>query len=214
MSVIAEFSIPAEEFALGDLLEVRPGVRVRLESMIPTGHSLIPYFWVKSPDVDAIETALRESPLVTDVRVLDQVGDETLFRVAWSEELDGVVDAIRDSDSAILEGEGHGDHWSFRLRFPGNDELSGFYRSVTQKGISIDLEGVHNPIDQSGPPGLQLTPEQHEALAMAHERGYFSVPREITLVDLSEELGISDSAVSQRIRRGLSKVLSAGLAPE
>lgn len=214
MSVIADFSIPAEEFALGEVLEVRPGVQVRLESLIPTGQSLIPYFWVRSPDVDAIEEALGESPLVADVRVLDSLGDETLFRVTWSDDLDGIVDSIKESDCVILEGRGHGDRWTFQLRFPGNDDLSKFYRSVVDQGIPIDLEGVHNPIDQRGRPRLDLTQEQHEALVTALENGYFAVPREITLVELADRLGISDSAVSQRIRRGLSKLLSAGLLNE
>ena len=211
MSVIADVSIPAEQFALGHLLEVRPGVQVRLESMIPTGETTIPYFWVETPDVDAVEAALRESPIVEAATIVDRVGDEALFRVDWTADVDGVVDAITEADCVILGGNGHGDHWTFQLRFPDYDDLSTFYRTVMDKGISVDLEGVHNPMEESGPPVGKLTAEQREALRIAFEAGYFSVPREITLVELAERLGISDSAVSQRIRRGLSKLLASGL---
>ena len=211
MSVIADFSIPADEFALGYLLEVRPGVQVRLESMVPTGEAMIPYFWVEDPDIDAVEEALLESPYVEDARIVDRIDDEALFRIEWAEDIDGIVATIKEAESVILEGKGHGDHWTFELRFSEYDALSQFYRSVVEKGISITLKNIHNPIDQSGPRSNVLTDEQHEALRTALEEGYFAVPREITLVELAEELGISDSAVSQRIRRGLTKLLTTNL---
>lgn len=214
MSVIADFSVPADQFPLGNLLEVRPGVQIRLESLIPTGHSVIPYFWVESPDVEAVEEALHGSDIVEAVEQVDRVGNETLFRVTWAESVNGVIETIRDTESVILGGKGHGDHWSFQLRFPENDSLSSFYRNVIDKGIDLELEGVHNPLESSEPPELQLTDEQREALVVALDRGYFEVPRETTLVELADVLDISDSAVSQRIRRGLSKILSTRLDVE
>jgi len=212
MSVIADFSIPADEFALGHLLEVRPGVQVRLESMVPTGEVMIPSFWVEDPDIDAVEEALLESEYVEDVRIVDRVGEEALFRVDWAEDVNGVVGTIQETESVILGGNGHGDHWTFELRFPEYDAISQFYRAVVEKDISITLENVYNPIDQSGPQSNALTDEQREALQTALEEGYFAVPREITLVELAEKLGISDSAVSQRIRRGLTKLLTTNFA--
>ena len=214
MSVIAEFTIPAEQFALGHLLEVREGVKVRLESMIPTGTAMIPYFWVKSPDVEAVEEALLESPIVEDVKLIDAIGDETLFRVDWSDDVDGLISSIHRSDGVVLEGEGHGDFWTFQLRFPEYESLSTFYRDTVDNAISIDIESVHNPIDANPASEMGITPEQYEALELAVDSGYFAIPRETTLIELSEELGISDSAVSQRIRRGLYKLLSSTIFPE
>lgn len=209
MTVIADFSIPADEFVLGHLLEVRPGVQVRLESMIPTGEATIPYFWIRSPDVEQVEQTLQASTIVESVHRVDEVDDETLFRVDWTEDIDGFIEAIAAADAVVLEGIGHGDHWSFQLRFPGNESLSAFYRDVVDKGIPVDLGGVHRPVETAPRPKFGLTPEQSEALSLALDAGYFAVPREVTLVGLAEELDISDSAVSQRIRRGLTKVLSA-----
>lgn len=212
MTVIADVSVPADEFVLGHLLEVRPGVKVRLESMIPTGGAVIPYFWIRSPDVEGVESALADSHIVESVRILDEVGDETLFRVDWTDDVDGLIEAMASADAVLLDGEGHGDHWSFHLRFPASESLSTFYRDVVDRGIAVDLGGVHNPADGPRDRAVGLTPQQVEALSLALEAGYFSVPRGTTLVDLAEELDISDSAVSQRIRRGLTKVLTATLA--
>lgn len=211
MSVVADISIPADQFALGRLLEVRSGVRVRLESVIPTGETTIPYFWVQSAGAAAVEAALRESALVEEVRVLDELDGETLFRVRWCEDATDFVRTITQSDAVVLDGVCHGDHWSFKLRFEEYDDLSAFYRTVVDSGIPIDLEGVQDPIESTGTTVFDLTVEQREALRIALEEGYFDVPRGATLVDLAEKLGISDSAVSQRIRRGLTKVLSVAV---
>lgn len=210
MSVIADISTPAGEFPLGHLLEVRKGVHVRLETMVSSGGSMIPYFWVESPDVEAVEDALLESISVESATIVDRVGDEALFRVTWSGTIDGVVETVGETDGVILGGEGHGDHWTFQLRFPEYDALSTFYRSVTDKGISMDVERINELISQPGTPSTALSEEQREALRMALEEGYFGVPREITLVELADRMNISDSALSQRIRRGLAKLLADG----
>lgn len=211
MSVLADFSLAAEGFALGEILEVRHGIEIRLESMVPTGDAVIPYFWVETQDAAAVESALAESPLTTDVRVLDEAHGETLFRVSWSQDIDGLIDVLGDVDAVILEGRGHGDTWSFRGRFPEYTDLSTFYRDAVDQGVAIDLEGVHSPVDPPSSTRYDLTDQQREALLTALEKGYFEVPREITLVEIAEELGISDSAVSQRLRRGLTNVLSRAL---
>ena len=44
-----------------------------------------------------------------------------------------------------------------------------------------------------------ITPTQWEAASLAVELGYYEAPREATLDDLADELGVSKSAVSQRL---------------
>jgi predicted DNA binding protein len=43
------------------------------------------------------------------------------------------------------------------------------------------------------------------------QRGYFEIPRRVTLTDLAEELGITRQATSERIRRGVNAVLRSVL---
>jgi len=54
----------------------------------------------------------------------------------------------------------------------------------------------------------ELTDDRREALEAALEEGYFEVPRRIDLVELADQLDISDSALSQRLRRGITTVLA------
>lgn len=46
-----------------------------------------------------------------------------------------------------------------------------------------------------------------EAVQVAHEMGYFKVPRQTTLVDVAAELDRSDDVVSKQIRRGVDDIL-------
>lgn len=214
MSVVARVSIPAERFALGEVLRVGEDVQVRLESMIPLGDVTIPYVWVGSDQADAVVAALDRSSVVEKVRIVDEADGETLLRVEWSSEVNGIVGAIGDSEGVILEGTGNREEgWTFRLRFPDHAGLSEFYRTCIQKGISLDLKEVHG-LHSNHSTETGLTAEQHDTLRLALERGYFAVPRRITLVELANELGISDTATSQRLRRGLNSVLSETLGTE
>ncbi|WP_409348397.1 helix-turn-helix domain-containing protein [Natronorarus salvus] len=66
--------------------------------------------------------------------------------------------------------------------------------------MSLTLTAIYEMNDdRSGQFGL--TEEQTEALTLATERGFFVVPREIDLQDLSTELGISHQLLSERLRR-------------
>lgn len=211
MSVVAEFTLPATDFELGRLLEVRQGIDVRLESMIPTGDSVMPYFWVSARDSEAVEAALERDELAESYEIVDTVNDEVLFRVEWSEDINGVVEALLDADAVVLQAVGTGDSWSLELRFGEYDSLSSFYRNCIEKDISLDLDRVYDAAESRGHGDYGLTPEQLQTLLNAFEAGYYDVPRETTLVELADQLGISDSAVSQRLRRGTAALISSTL---
>ncbi|MEM4782170.1 MAG: helix-turn-helix domain-containing protein [Halalkalicoccus sp.] len=53
-----------------------------------------------------------------------------------------------------------------------------------------------------------MTDAQYDTLLTALETGYFDIPRGIMTEELGERLGISDQAVVERIRRGLTNVLT------
>lgn len=210
MSVIATVEVPAREFTLGAALGSDGGIRVRVERVVPLGNTFIPYFWASDDSVDHIEQRLSGEADIDSFRVVDRVDGEALVRVEWAENVDGLLDAVADADGSIIEAVGEGDTWRLQLRFPDHDDLTAFYRRCGEEGIRLDLRRVHNP----GPPakvglGIDLSEPQREALVAALEEGYFDVPRGTNLVDLSERLGVSDTATSQRLRRGLERLLRA-----
>lgn len=208
MSVIATVAVEAGDFALGETLAADPEMEVRLESMVPTGDALIPYFWVSDDSVDDIQRALRAEDDVESLTVVDRVDGEALVRVEWNRAINGLIRTMVETGATLLEANGTTEQWTLQLRFADHDGLSAFYRECAEQGISLDLVSVHNPgLPDDVGLGFDLTDTQRETLGLALERGYFEVPRRINLTDLAAEVGVSDTAVSQRIRRGLSKLL-------
>ena len=61
--------------------------------------------------------------------------------------------------------------------------------------------------DRLGVEGCSITDKQREALELAVELGYYDDPRRADLQDLADRLGISRSAVSQRLNAAESKVV-------
>ncbi|MFB6185097.1 MAG: helix-turn-helix domain-containing protein [Haloarculaceae archaeon] len=212
MSVIATVEVDASDFVLEDTLAADPDLRIRLEHVVPIGDSIVPYLWIDDDRVEDIQAALDGEENVDSFRILDEANGEALVRVDWAQGIDGLFDAITENGGTVLEGVGERETWRFDLRFEGHDQLTAFYQRCADTGISIALQSVHNPgIPQDVGIEYDLTEAQRETLRTALDRGYFDVPRRTNLVELAERIGISDSAVSQRLRRGTKRILAASL---
>ena len=97
-----------------------------------------------------------------------------------------------------------------RMRFPDRDGLIAYRERCEREGSSFRLVALR--CTNTGPETTngRLTSAQRTLLAAAVEGGYFEIPREITMAEIAEQLGISDQAASERLRRGLSTVLENG----
>ncbi len=64
------------------------------------------------------------------------------------------------------------------------------------------------PVGPEGHDAL-LTQRQHEALAQALASGYYDIPREIRLTDLADAMGMSQSSLSELLRRAERRLVEA-----
>ncbi|MEM4781601.1 MAG: helix-turn-helix domain-containing protein [Halalkalicoccus sp.] len=212
MSVIANITIQTADFPLGRAFRSQPDLTVHLERAIPLGERIIPYIRVSNESLEEIKAGLSEVVEAESITVVDEIGDEALVRMEWPESTNGILGGVIDAGGVLLEAYGRGETWHLELRFDTHRDLTAFYRYCADHDIRISLDSVHNPgIPNHLGLDFTLTETQRETLLMALERGYFDVPRQVTLRDLGEELGISDAAVSQRLRRGLATVIEASV---
>ncbi|ELZ02581.1 helix-turn-helix domain-containing protein [Natrialba asiatica] len=214
MSLIATVAVPASAFPLGSLLDTTsvPEATISIETAIPTGDSLIPYLWVPAAIADTVVATLETRSVVTNVSILDEFSETVLVEIEWTDGINGILASIRESDALVTDAVGTADRWTFRLWFPSYDALSQFYRGCVDCEIPIELVRLHEAVGPTDGDRFGLTQPQRSLVVAAYEAGYFDVPRETTLVELGAELGISDSAVSQRLRRGLSTLIGSTLA--
>lgn len=209
MSVQAAISVPARDFLLGETLNDGADVQLRVNVVIPTGEAAIPYLWVSNIPADEVERTLGADPDVRVVDVVDRNGDKALAKVRWRSVSAQLLELLVESNAILAQALGNRGSWSLSLRFPNQEELAEFYQRCTDRGITMTIESVDTTSWDGGGSGLPLTDLQKEALQTAFEAGYFEVPRHGTLVDLAEELGVSDSAVSQRLRRGIAGLVES-----
>ena len=166
---------------------------------------------VSSPCVEEFERGLRSDETVSRYDVLAQPStDETLYQIQLSKagRENSIVPLLGEYGGELIEGKRSGEQCFISLRFPDHASLQDFindYRS--RQGISLQVTEL-GPETESHDYTYGLTQAQYEALYVAYKQGYFEVPRRASLVSLSDELGVSDNAVSERLRRAQRKICS------
>jgi hypothetical protein len=95
--------------------------------------------------------------------------------------------------------------------FPDRETLRRLIDAMRQTGATVSVQGITRPNAESSETVLlyvsDVTDKQREALQVAMDAGYFDEPRRADLGDLAAELGVSKSAVSQRLKAVESKLL-------
>ena len=212
MAAEATFAVPSEQFPLGTIFDQLPGVKIELERIIPGRDVLIPFFWVRGTEADNIEGAFDAHPGVREIRLVDSVEDEYLLRVEWRLDYDDVLTALAETEVPIIRATGTNQQWTFEIRGENRSDIAAFQQLCQELNIPVTLTELHalTPVDTAAEAGL--TDPQQEALALAYDRGYFDSPREVTLEEIGEELGITQQAVGSRIRKGSKYVIGSTLS--
>lgn len=212
MATEATFTVPSEQFPLGTVFEQLSDVTVTLERIIPARDVIVPYFWVRGTVVDDIEGAFIDHPGVNDIRFVDSVEDEYLLRAEWSLEHDGVLSALAETEVPLIEAVGTNEQWTFEVRGDDRSDIADFQQYCLESDIPITMTKLHALTPLETETEAALTERQQEALVLAYDRGYFETPREVTMEELGDELGISQQAVASRLRRGIRHVLGSTLS--
>ncbi len=116
-------------------------------------------------------------------------------------------------EGQLLSAIGTADAWDFELRFPTHEALSGFTTHCENAQISLEVTRVYNPTKPDAGPWYGLTEPQRKAITLATEMGYYNIPRGCTTEELADELGISDQAVTERLRRAIAALVTYTLTP-
>ncbi|NHN59867.1 MULTISPECIES: helix-turn-helix domain-containing protein [Halorussus] len=197
MSLVVEFSVPTDEFALGHALDAAPGVQVEVDRLATHSREwVMPFVWATGGDLDAFEGALADDETVANAETLDRLGETALYMIEWNESVERLVDAMVDEHATVQDAVAD-DEWFLKVRFVDDDKLSSF-RDTFESNFELVRKRRTNEPRRAD---FGLTPEQREALVVASELGYFAVPREATVEDIADRLDISTNSVSQRLRR-------------
>jgi len=209
MTVIAEISCRPDDFLLGETLEAADETRVELEQVVPTEERQFPHLWAYGGERELFEEQLESDETVEAFSLLDELDGRRLYRVEWAVSDRLTVQGLSDRDVTVLSATGSRKSWQLKLRFKDAEELSEFHSRSLDQTVEVTLERLYDPIVESS--RSQLTSIQRETLRLAYEEGYFDIPRRTTLVELGEQLGISDQSVSERLRRAQTNLIDGTL---
>ncbi len=207
MSVIVELAVPSAAFQLGQILRVEEPARVTLETMVPLGGQPTPFVRIKHDTRRSFQRSASQHPSVVHIEKVNTHDGETLYALEWDPSEDTLFRKILDMDAALLSATGGAETWQFELRFPTHDALSEFQDYYLDHDINVDVQRIYNPTRPEAGPWYGLTPPQRVTLTRAVETGYYSLPREISTIELANQFDISDQAVTERLRRGITTLV-------
>ncbi len=212
MSIIAEFTVESEDFALAHSLSAAPEMIVEIERVVATLHDrIMPYFWVSGGDQTEFETAFRADDTVQNIAEIDAVDDARLYRAEWTSNVETIVYAYVEVGATILEAIGRDGYWELRMRFDDHDRLSEFREYCDEKEISFDLTSLKEQEQPMASAQYDLTSKQRETLVRALEAGYYNVPQETTMSELADDLGVTQQALSKRFHDGHKNLILSTL---
>jgi len=103
------------------------------------------------------------------------------------------------------------------LEVASHDALTELFQTIRTADVDVRTEAI-SPAALSASTTVTLdldilTEKQRDTLELALREGYYERPRESDLGTLADTLGISKSAVSQRIRNAEIKLITSALEP-
>ncbi len=171
---------------------------------------VFPFLWATGGDAEVFHQALEDDPSVSEMTIAEETTNEVLYRLTWGGEFVELVSDIVDHHAAILEAKAQADQWNLRLRFSEEDLVTSFQDHFRETEHSFEVNQLYHPTEPRQRE-FGLTAEQYETLVVATREGYFAIPRTTSAKEIGEILGISDNAVSERIRRGSEALIRSTL---
>ncbi len=210
MSLLVAFEASSPALVLGPTFETLPSLEVDLERQYALDPDRpIAFCWVRCRDRERLERALAADATIERFDRIAGADGRDLYRLQRSET--DVVGAYRQWVAAggeLLECRGADGRWTAEMRFPDRASFGHYHDFLVDEGVSVELLRLADAGDRSRRAGeATLTDRQREALAVAHERGFFEVPRETELSEIAARLEISNQAVSERLRRGQARLV-------
>jgi hypothetical protein len=220
MGLVAEYEITCEHLPLVEVAAAVPEVTLEIE--LQFNHGDRPPFIVHVTDgpIASVEQAFEAAAFVAEYTLVGQVGETYRYQILPAIGMDELLGDHID-DLAELRALATTDATIERIRVtPTGWVQTGWFadrtafdeiRTFWQRNNRFTLRRLTRD-GKTKEPEDGLTTHQREALWTAYEMGYFEIPRTTTLDDVAAELGITASALSERLRRAQTHLIETTLS--
>jgi len=207
----ATVSMAIEDFALSHALQEVPEMEVQADRLAAhSRHWVMPCIWVAGGDFEAFDAALSEDSTVQEVVSEVEYETEKFYQIHWTEAVKHRLDVALDAQASLLHAEAADGTWQLVIRFGTRNQFDTFRDHLTDEGVTFTLDDLTR---SAAPQQFRggVTAAQREALVTAVVKGYFAIPRETTMEEIADTLGISTQSASERIRRGIEEFVETML---
>lgn len=213
MSVTATIHIRHERLALVPTLQRLSEIKIQVITQGTTAPGATNFpFLINYPDRAELEARLDEDPTVKGYEIVDWNDGSGIYYIAHTPETLLISTVVTDVNGFLVHTETKGSGWLTRMLLPDRQALNTIWEFAMDNDMSFEIIEIYGNDDTGTDSSYGLTDEQTKALKTAYEEGYFGEPREISLDEVAEEMDLSSSAVSGRLRRGMRNLVAATIA--
>lgn len=205
MSLIVEFLESSPAIKLTDVAREFPELTLTVERWHKSDDSLVDLFLLaEGADLDQFQASVAALDHVTDIEPIVTETRGRLYHITLVSKLHilpedanimGLIRNIR------IEPEG----LHITAYIADRTELVKTREFLEERGIDMRVERLYEAREEQD--ASLLTDEQREALAVAHDMGYFAVPSRATQADVAAELDITTASLSERLNRAQQRLI-------
>jgi predicted DNA binding protein len=210
--IITEFRL--DHPILRDALAQVPEMHVTWERSDPSGDDRIRVLlWAEGGDFAAFEAALDDDPTTTSPRRTVEFDDRRLYQLELVDEgrETSIYPILVEQGGIIQELTATHKGWEFRVSFPAIEDFRVLREFCEDRDIEFTFDSVYVQDATPDSTANNLTRRQRDILQTALETGYFEIPREASLDDVADAVGISSNAASERLRRGMRRLVESAV---
>ncbi|MFD1641221.1 helix-turn-helix domain-containing protein [Halohasta litorea] len=212
MSVTAKIHIDHDRLTLAPTLQRLDDVDIRAITHGNTapGATVFP-FLIEYNDREQLEQALADDQTVEAYDLIDWTDHTGIYYIEFTPETKLISTVVTDVNGFLVHTEAVRSGWLVHLLLPDRNALNEIWEYATENDISLDIIEIYGNSGTGDEVSYGLTEEQRIALKTVYEGGYFNEPRDISLNEAAAEIGLSSTAMSGRLRRGMRNLISATL---
>lgn len=213
MSVTAKIHIQHERLALVPTLRELSDIQIQVITQGTTAPGATNFpFLINYHDRAELEARLDKDPTVEGYELVDWTDDTGIYYIEHTPETLLISTVVTEVNGLLVHTETKGNGWLARLLLPDRKALSTIWEFSAENDISLEIFEIYGKDDAGAEDSYGLTDDQTVALQTAYEEGYFGEPREVALDEVASVMGLSSTAVSGRLRRGMRNLVAATIA--
>lgn len=212
MSLILEWRQAAPYVKITDVPPAVPDMDLTLERWrIESEDRVSGFVLADGTAFKTFEAELSQLSTVEEFSRISEMDSARLYQVRFISKTQHLPEYSGVS-GVISEIEIQSDGLHITAHFPDRSEVVKLKEFLEGKGMTVETKALYRTSQSS--PSAEMSKKQKEALFAAYERGYFDVPKGTTLSDLADELDVTPSSLSGRLKRAQQHLVRAQIRQE